>query len=877
MPNSRVKLASFVSILSVFLVLTTPNTAVGATTTLRGGTYVDSVKSVQTWSISQAGTLVWGGSPYLPVGGAFHPQSLIDSSDAAWQVDEQALQLLKSHGITSIIVWPDKPLINIAPSAFQRLVTYLDENGFQYGVAFGPGALPRISGFNVRPAVYRFDNAQDTQAVWRIKGVDAAAYFIADAGSDSRIVQKGMARVDGDTVTAPFVTVGNITRPVVITLPHITAAPDRHMPDLWSGFDSYRDNLLTFFKSVQFGKGLRFFINPLGRYASMPSADRHIVPNSPLALVEWRHYLETHLGTSTVISNRWQLSTPIDSITVLSRLIPLWSGGRGIPYLYDPATGDTHRVETVNSASAGWWNDYTSWREGSIKYYLNSISNILKRRIADVPVVVTAMPNSLFLTQTSPEGYDGLTIATSPQQPSRLQQLTGPAYACSSWSSSPLWLMAAPIEGDNNGVLPPYPNLTSLEQDIASMRSIGFKGFYVDQFSAASDLPKSQNWLASPQLLDWLHQAKTDIDGDSQSPFVQPRALYFPESSPGPATVGLVPNSAGVYWLPCTATGKSLNLWPSFEGYSITLPDGTAETVLSSLMGPRKVRFETSTPKTFKCETPEGVPVPVQMAGKTSVVVSFNQEPLIFTIGSQSPFPDQAASDAIALLAILLKVTDPSKNPAATFARIQFDEDQQLLKAHNPAQAYKGALRQVEALSLAASPYRWIEGENPVGTNFPEYAANAGASGGGYLRLATAQSPSQVKDYASRYVFDVPTAGDYTIWMAGTPPGPGVSPIAWYIDNHAEHDPTNATPGGPKYLSGYFGWFQLGTTTLTAGAHAVTIHVLSKSKGRYFCSIDALVIAPVAVPFVPDGTEKPLPLDPKLTGMYLKAILEAKP
>ncbi len=877
MLKDRVKFASYLCVLTSLVLLTLPRCGAASSVVLRQGTYVDSAKSTQSWSISTAGTLSWAGSSFLPVGGAFHPQSLLDSSDAAWQVDVQALQLLKSHGVNSVIVWPDKPIVNVSPASFQRLITYLDTNGFTYGIAFGPGALPRISGFNVRPAVYRFDNAQDTQAVWTIKGVDAAAYFMADAGSDSRVVQKGMARVNGDTVTAPFVTVGNISRPVVIALPHITADGSEHMPDLWSSFDTYRDNILAFFKNIQFGKGLRFFINPLGRYAAMPASDRHIIPNAPLARIEWQHYLKTHLGTATVISNRWQLSTPIDSIKILARLVPLWSGGRGIPYLYDPKTGETHRVETVNTTSTGWWNDFTDWRSGSIKYYLNAVSDVLKNRIADVPVVVTAMPNSLFLTQTSPGGYDGIAISTSPQQPSRLQQLTGPAYAASSWSSSPLWLMAAPIEASRTSLLPPYSTLTALEQDITSMRSIGFKGFFVDQFSAATDQPKSQNWLSSPQLLDWLHQTKSDIDADSQSPFVMPRALYYPEAAPGPATVGLVPHSAGVYWLPSTASGKALNLWPSFQGYSITLPDGTSETVLTSLMGPRKVRFETTTPKAFKCETPEGDPVPVQVAGKTSVVVQFGAEPLVFKIGSQTPFPDQAASDTIALLSVLLKVTDPSKNPAATFARIQFDEDEQLLKAHNPAQAYKGALRQVEALSLAASPYRWIEGENPVGTNFPEFAANAGASGGGYLRLATSQRPSQVKDYASRYVFDVPEAGDYTIWMAGTPPGPGVSPIAWYIDNHAEHDPTNQVPGGPNYLSGYFGWFQLGSTTLPAGAHAITIHVLGKSKGRYFCSIDALVIAPAAIPFVPDGTEKPLPLDPKLTAQYLKAILNAKP
>ena len=75
----------------------------------------------------------------------------------AWQEDVHALDTLQSRGIQDILLWPDKPLPDIAVKSVQRLLDYLDAKGFHYGVSFGPGMTQMASGYVVKPSVYRKD------------------------------------------------------------------------------------------------------------------------------------------------------------------------------------------------------------------------------------------------------------------------------------------------------------------------------------------------------------------------------------------------------------------------------------------------------------------------------------------------------------------------------------------------------------------------------------------------------------------------------------------------------------------------------------------------------------------------------------------------
>ncbi len=848
----------------------------------RSGTYTPAAGTAIPWRINRAGTLIWNDLPWLPTGGYFTPQSLFNSSAQAWQADQNALNTLLKAGIRDLVIWPSHALTLASQQALQRLLDLLNSQGFHYGIAFGQTPLPPLSGFLVHPSIYRFDNPNVTVAHWQVDNSDAAAWFTFDPKNNSRILQDGMAQMDGSTASAPNTGSPDVSHPITLLLPHVVLPPAQHLPDVWSGFDSYRDALLQLFAKIKFGPGLRFFLDPLGPSASLPASDDLVVPDSLMFHLEWQQYLQQKYGSGRQISSHWVLSDTIKDIGLLSRLVPLWSRGRGIPYLYDPSTGKTWQVLGGTSPGSGWWADFYTWRNKTLRASLNSMANLLKKRVADVPVVCTEQPNSFLLTQRHPDGYDGIAVQTTAMQPWRTARVTGAAYASAAWSSQPLWFIASPIQGvpaeSSSSASIGYPSLSALDQDITDMRRIGLKAFFFDGFQTpASQLQTTPDWLQKPDQLAWLNIAHHDFDSDSLAATLLPRVFYYPVNAPGGAQIGITPSTAGVYWLPSDTSGSSLNFWPSFNGYTIQMPDDSSRTVLWSLFGPRTVRFELAKPRLLQVFTPGGNPVPVKYEGKNDVLVPFGTEPLVFQTSGQTLFPVQAATDVQQLLILLLNESRGKKIPVAAFAGMQADQDIRLLKEHDYLGVYAGAMHQVNLLAPLLSPYRWIEGEDSVGSNFPNIVQNPAASNGAYLHLDTIQQPALASAYAARYVFDLPSSGSYTIWVAGTPPGSGTSPLGWYIDHNPENDPLHSQLYSARYLDSYFAWYPLGTVNMKAGPHALTLHVRKPVNGRYRFSIDAIAISPQNTPFVPDAAVRPLPLDNRLAVAFTTALLKQKP
>src|SRR5579871_2504231 len=97
------------------------------------GIFSDREGGKHSWQITRSHTLMWDNAPYLPVGGTFSPHSLAIANDMAWQEDQQALTTLKAKGIHDLIITPSQPLPDIPPANLQRLVDYLETNGFRYG------------------------------------------------------------------------------------------------------------------------------------------------------------------------------------------------------------------------------------------------------------------------------------------------------------------------------------------------------------------------------------------------------------------------------------------------------------------------------------------------------------------------------------------------------------------------------------------------------------------------------------------------------------------------------------------------------------------------------------------------------------------------
>jgi hypothetical protein len=692
---------------------------------------------------------------------------------------------------------------------------------------------------------------------------------------------------------------------VALLYPHksLPATGYGALPDVWDGFDDYRDSLLVYLGQVKFGKGLRFFLDPLARRIGMAGETDYLVPDATHFLIEWEGWLASRYPTTEDVKLAWGIMEgDFPSHRDLARLIPLWANERGIPYLHDPQMNRDVRILDVRQSK--WWQDFLQCRNDSIAYYMNTLADVLKHQVADVPVVYTWTQTHPIFWNMTRTGFDGLGVAVRQRGSSGLvARVLGPAYSEAEQSARRIWCVATEVVGDaappparaaaagetaSVATLPPdgsapappaagvgYGNRAELLTALDQLRRVGYKGFFAGGFQVnPNEEGSGAEWLRTPESLDWLHEFGTRLEGEANvAASYAPHVLFFPQYAPGPARIGLVPGANDVLWLNSFASGEALDWWPSYSGYVIQIAeDGTRDIVLLSLQGKRLTHFMVPDAKQVQAFTPEGTPVPLKILSKNSFQVTLDSTPVIFKAGAQRIFPQEASEDVMLQLGALMQIATEQKVTEVDQEHPALDRARLAYKQRDFETAYIFSRAALDDLIGYASPYIWIEGERPYLNTFGETAANAEASGGGYLRLSTPNAPARF-GYAARYLFDVPTDGRYAVWVAGTVPGPSTSPIKWRLNSDPEQDPVNTVPQQPFYLGERFGWTLLGTVSLKKGPQqALTIYVTGRaaSPPDYIFSIDALLLTPRA--FAPNGPVRPLPVDAETLRAYEKSM-----
>ncbi len=153
------------------------------------------------------------------------------------------------------------------------------------------------------------------------------------------------------------------------------------------------------------------------------------------------------------------------------------------------------------------------------------------------------------------------------------------------------------------------------------------------------------------------------------------------------------------------------------------------------------------------------------------------------------------------------------------------------------------------------------EGESPIDSNFYHavgvISKNKRFFGGQALELS---SPIAVEGgYFSRYALDIPEDGEYTLFVAGTPPGPVGRGAKWYspfslsVDDEA---PVLITEGELKkdwphlheftYAPGGYYFTKIGTRTLSKGRHRVSFAINDRRShdSRFTFYLDAVLAVP---------------------------------
>jgi len=824
------------------------------------------------WTVTATHSLLWEGVPYLPVGGAFTPKSLTDSSEAAWQSDVRALGALHEKGVLDVLISPSKSLPDIPAAAFQRLIDHLEANGFRYGLGFGPGLSKPLTGFVVKPANYRYFEADSSTAHWRADHADQGFVAILEDGNSGeyRIAQSGRYPIKDDFLSIPLDSIKSSGRLIGLLYPHKTmpGSGEATLPDLWSGYDDYRDRLLAYMSGIKFGKGLRFLLDPLSRHLGLANEYESIMPASDAFRLEWESWLERSFPGVEDARQRWGMNEyEPKSFDELARYVPLWLGDRGLGYLFDPQ-GD--RMLRVDPAKSTFWNDFRQFRNESIANYMRSLAEVLKHQAVDVPVVYTWTQSHPIFLNAEFEGFDGLSIATH-GKPSVAGQL-GPALSAVEQAARPMWYLAAEISSNVPAPAavspdPPAGSATTaariaLFNALDVLRNTGIKGYF--EGSTAPDAAAANaSLMTAPDRMGWLHDYSTQFTSQPAAARFLPQVLFYPLSTPGPAHIGPVPGAPNVLWLGADAPGETLDYWPAFSGYILKGDNDHQITVLVSLKGPRIVHFKVPVNQGIRAFNPAGEEQKITLINKTEFTLRLDSTPTIIHAGGQHLIIQEAAEDALAQLESLFIGAANSKSPEVLNVKGDLLRAEDSYSSKKFDEAYMFARDGIGQIMDVLKPYIWIEGEavNPKLHTFDEIGIHPEANGERYLRLSNPNPPTKY-GYGAHWEFDVVEDGRYNIWMAGSVPGPSVSPIRWGIDAAPNLDPVDPKPHGPLYAGDQFGWILLGAANLKHGKRVLEIEVIDRAASPpiYNFAVDAFMLTKGSSNFNPNANIRPVPV-----------------
>lgn len=821
------------------------------------GSFTDKDGKPHAWSVLPSHALIWDASPYLPVGGVFCPRWLAEgATEENWTRDAAALDAVQKAGIADLLIDPVVSAADVPAAAWQRLVDDLDRRGFRYGVALGAGVSARLTGTVVRPASYRVPGASEGgDTTWSVPDCQAARYVYADARDGTHIVAEGAARVR-DGVASASLPAGSGEECVALLYPRKAMEPSAEgwLPDLWSGFDAYRDRLLASLGKVRFGPGLRFFLDPLARPLGVSGEADFLVPDTPGFRVEWEAFLSRRYKSLEDLMNAWSLvDREVKDFRQAVRLVPLWAHAKGVPFLLDATDGK--RLQ-VNGPGSRFWSDLRAFRAEGIAYYMGAAADILKREVANVPVLYTQTEQDAMFTNARPAGgFDGLGIAAAGASSAASPALGGAALSQAEGAARTMWLVvtevidAAPA-ADRVG----YESPQAMYRDLDRLRAVGAKGFFVRGLQVLPDSGRRHEQLVqAPEQMEWLRDYAARIGRETAAADARPRVLPFPRSAAGIVPAGPIGTSS-VWWVPSLAEGKPLDMGSTYAGYTIRLPDGDA-LVLWSLTGPRATRLAARDPRRVEVFGPDGQPVEAKVDGKKHLVtVTIDSTPCVVRTGGQQVFPIEAAEDTIAELSAMIDEAAAVKVNAASF-KYDLTNARERLRLKEPDQAFHLADQSLQRIIDLLLPYTWREAEQAEQHTFGEAAPVVGASQDGALVLNTSTRPPR-EGYAAQYQVGAPRDDTYTVWLAASPLGPGASPFAWVMDAGEAHSSADARSVGVPYLDGTFTWLRLGTVKLRHGQHTFTLRVTDRAaSGRYAFRMDALLLTRDT--FAPRGTIRP--------------------
>jgi hypothetical protein len=785
-------------------------------------------------------------------------------SDANWEKDKASLDSLQQKGVSDLIIQPSGSAIDAPAAAWQKVVDYLDQHNFRYAIGFGKGVPNPLVGTVIRPASYRIAGVEANQDVsWEVPDADSANFVFASDVDGSRIEHGGSIRIRDGAALVPGTKRLNGTA-VAILYPHrsLAVGSGNSIPDLWVGFDNYRDKVIHLLSTVKFGPGLRFFLDPLGHQLGLSDEADYLIPDSPIFRMEWEAYLTRKYPSISRLNAAWSIQEgEAAKYKDAARLIPLWSSNKGVPYLMDQVTGRMSKV----ADNSRFWTDFHEYRNDAISYYMNTIADVLKREVANVPVVYThTKHHRMFTNAAEVGGFDGLGVAAYGRGSALVTGGADAAYSQVQESGKALWCIVTEMLDANIGAKSQngYGTKQALFYDLDWLRGIGAKGFFINGFQVtpATGAQHTQ-FLNTPEQLDWMKEYGTRLSTDSGLIHAQPKVLPFPERVAGLVHPGPIGNT-GVWWVPSLLVGRPMSYGASYAGYTMDAPEGDT-LVIWSLRGVRETHLAVKDPKRVQAYSVDGTPLKFKIDPKKKVCsIKIDEIPVVFRTGGQEMYPVEAIEDTLSEAGVLIKKGKADKQPVDTLD-LGLTRAETNYRHGDMGMAMSMASNVLGQLIELMQPYSWIEVEGAEAHTFSEAASIPSASNSSVLQLNTTSRPPR-EGYTVQIKFTVPEDDKYTFWLSGTPPGQGASPFAWVIDTGDPVTSDLATLSGTSFLSDQLVWMNLGQQPLKRGRHTITLKVTDRAAAlnAYYLVLDSLLITRYG--FVPSGV-----IRPKIDANYL--------
>lgn len=760
------------------------------------GTYRPASAPPVEWSVNANHTLVWGGTPYLPVG------ARIDAT-------AEAIQKAKAAGVEDV-------LVKLAPgSDWTAAVKQLEGNGMRYLISVD-GLAPGSQGVVVEPQTYRISGLMESKKVeFPLPGATHALAVLLMArdtttSRDGSVVKMAQVKVEGGKFSYNLELPGGLEH-VLLVYPELTT-PSR--PDYWDRFDRQRDALLIALKRAQLGPGFRGIVNPMGDYVSFGSGN--FVPSSPYFRMEFRQYLEDRYKNVETLQRAWALSAnDFTSFDDFSRLVPLWSGTRGIPYVWDPVNGK--QVRCANRTSTMWADIQACVGAASSRRFDRLVSAI--RQIVDVPVVQDWTGWAAPYESTKPS-LTGVGVHAWGATPSAVAESAGRgASSLLRWPFAG-WMVATLIEP---GTTTEGPTTANAISDLSSM---GVRGFYFRGLPLDSVAAEART--VDRSLADW-----------------SPTPLFYPESASNPAGPQRLP--AGRYWLPAPGNGNRVDLGANFSAYRYS-ERGVSYFAIWTNSGTGRVKLRMSEPKAAKFETVDGSDPKVKLS-KNGAELTLGEVPVLISGTEEIPVPEAAFAETAAKFNELKKLADALKRDIATEEYAFKDASQGFDRS--PGGSFLQMRRAYWTATVRLAPYVWIEAEATRATNFSEVLTVAGANSSAVLSL-TSPGSLDPRGFFAEYTFPV-RSEDVEVWVSARL-GPEARRTLRVNVGGQEmaitEDPVR--PYGPGLA-----WYRLGSTTLRGASMKATLQVFGGDSNDLW--IDTLLICPPSM--VPKG-----PVPPELLG-----------